>query len=197
MVKLEQEQEKIRCSWVSNANELYKSYHDTQWGIPIFDDIKLFEYLVLESAQAGLSWITILNKREHYRKAFFNFDPKKVANMNDQDIENLLKPDSAIVKNRAKIVATIKNAQAFLKIQKEFGSFSKYQWNFVNHKPIVNNYKTVSEIPANTDISTAFAKDLKSRGFSFLGPKTVYAHMQACGMVNDHTTDCFCYKKNA
>lgn len=184
---------KRRCNW-STTNPLFIEYHDNEWGVPLYDDYRLFEFLVLESAQAGLSWSTILNKRENYRKAFKNFDPVKVAKFNQKNIDILMQ-NAGIVRNLLKIKAAINNAKQFLMIQKEFGSFSKYQWSFVGEKPKVNKWKKLEQIPAITTESTAFAKDLKKRGFKFLGPTTVYAHMQASGMVNDHTVDCFRYKE--
>lgn len=184
-----------RCSW-SNSSELYQNYHDTEWGIPIYDDKKLFEYLTLESFQAGLSWITVLKKRENFRKAFDNFSPEIIANYSNSKVEELLL-DEGIIRNRKKIEATINNAKQFLKIQKEFGSFSNYQWEFVNYTPIINHYNTLSNVPAKTEISDAFSKDLKKRGFKFLGSTTSYAHMQAVGMVNDHLTSCFCHPDNS
>lgn len=185
---------KKRCRW-TGEDPLMIEYHDTEWGVPIKDDQKLFEFLMLESAQAGLSWRTILHKRENYRKAYANFDVQKIAKWTESKIQSLMK-NEGIIRNEKKIRAAKVNAQAFLKIQKEFGSFAKYQWAFVGNKPIINEFKDLKNLPATTEISAAFAKDLKKRGFSFLGPTTVYAHMQACGMVHDHTLDCFCYKKN-
>lgn len=186
--------ELVRCSWPGN-DPLYVKYHDEEWGVPLHDDQKIFEFLSLESAQAGLSWITILRKRENYRKAFANFDPKKVAKFDEKKIKTLMK-DAGIVRYEAKIRAAINNAQKFMEVQKEFGTFDKYMWAFVGGKPIVNKRKG-SDIPGTTKESDAFAKDLKARGFKFLGGTTVYAHMQATGMVNDHRVDCFCYKKLA
>lgn len=183
--------EKHRCAWAS-PDPLYVNYHDTEWGVPVHDDTTLFEFLTLESAQAGLSWITILKKRENYREAFAHFDPKKVALFTDDDIENLM-TNAGIVRNRLKITAAVNNAQRFLEIQQEFGDFASYQWQFVNNKPIQNEWQNVSQIPATSPESEAFSKDLKKRGFRFVGPTTIYAHMQATGMVNDHTTDCFRY----
>lgn len=185
--------EVTRCRW-PGSDPLYVKYHDTEWGFPIYDDQKLFECLTLESAQAGLSWITILRKRDNYRKAFASFDPKKVAKFNDAKVKKLMQ-DAGIVRYELKIRAAINNAQRFLEVQKEFGSFSDYQWSFVNHKPIDNKLKPGAGPQATTKESDAFAKDLKKRGFKFLGGTTVYAHMQATGMVNDHITTCFCYKK--
>ncbi|MED5514778.1 MAG: DNA-3-methyladenine glycosylase I [Pseudomonadota bacterium] len=166
------------------------AYHDQEWGVPLYDDHRLFEFITLESAQAGLSWYTILKKRDGYRSAFKNFVVEEVAKMTEDDVERLMQFEG-IIRNRAKIAATINNAQRFIEIQKEFGSFSNYQWQFVGGKPLVNNLDKLEDYPAITEASTAFAKDLKKRGFKFLGPTTVYAHMQACGMVNDHSNDCF------
>ncbi len=185
---------KKRCAWAEGKGELYERYHDKEWSVPVYDDQKLFEFIVLESAQAGLSWQTILNKREGYRKAFKNFDPKKVAKMTTAEESKLL-VDPSIVRNQLKISSTITNAQAFLKIQKEFGSFSNYMWAWVENKPIVEKRLTLKDLPAVTSLATAMAKDLKKRGFKFLGPTIWYAHMQAVGLVNDHTTDCFRYKE--
>lgn len=185
---------KKRCAWAINKDETYQKYHDEEWGRPVFEDQKLKEFLVLESAQAGLSWQTILNKRSGYKNAFKNFDPKKVSKFNDLDIERLMN-DEKIVRNRLKIKATIANAKAFLAIQKEFGSFSNYLWGFVNNKPINNHWQSQSEVPTTTLLATKIAKDLKRRGFKFLGPTICYAYLQAVGVVNDHTTDCFCYSE--
>lgn len=182
-----------RCDWVIPGNTLYEKYHDTEWGVPVHNDRKIFEFLVLESAQAGLSWITILKKRENYRKAFANFDPKKVSKFSSKDIKKLLQ-NEGIVRNKLKIEATINNAKRFLEIQKEFGTFSKYIWSFVGNKPIQNKWKNIKELPSQTSESEALSKDLKKRGFKFLGPTICYAHMQATGMVNDHTVDCFKHK---
>jgi DNA-3-methyladenine glycosylase I len=183
-----------RCFWAEGGDDAYIKYHDLEWGVPVTEDNTLFEFIVLESAQAGLSWKTILNKREGYKKAFKNFDPKKVAKMNDEDVARLLM-DSGIVRNRLKIFATISNAVAFIKIQKEFGSFSNYMWTWTAGKPVQNKWKHQSEVPAITPLAEAMAKDLKKRGFKFLGPTIWYAHMQAVGMVNDHTKDCFRHKE--
>lgn len=181
-----------RCGWVNPKNELYVQYHDTEWGVPVVDDQKLFEFIVLESAQAGLSWETILKKRKGYRRAFKQFDPAKVAKMGGQDVERLVNlEDASIVRNRKKIEATLQNARAFLEIQKEFGSFAAYAWGWVRQKPIQNAHKRLADVPATTELATKMAKDLKKRGFAFLGPTVWYAHMQATGLVNDHTTDCF------
>ena len=179
-----------RCPWLDTSKDDYVAYHDDEWGVPVYDDQTLFEFITLESAQAGLSWYTILKKRAGYRRAFLNFDVIKVAQMSEQDVERLML-DEGIVRNSLKIAATINNAKRFIDIQQEFGSFSNYQWQFVGGKPIVNELDKLSDYPAITEASTAFAKDLKKRGFKFLGPTTVYAHMQACGMVNDHSNDCF------
>ena len=181
---------KVRCPWVPEGKEFYVQYHDTEWGVPLHNDQKIFEFLCLESAQAGLSWETILKKREGYRKAFKNFDPRKVAKMSEVDVEILLQNPN-IVRNRAKINATINNAHHFLTIQKEFGSFDTYMWNFVQHKPISHAITSLKDYPETISEAELFAKDLKNRGFAFLGPKTVYAHMQATGMVNDHSMECF------
>lgn len=185
-----------RCKWVKTDNKLYLDYHDQEWGVPVTDDQTLFEFIVLESAQAGLSWELILKKREGYRRAFKGFDPKKVAKMTKKDVERLLK-DESIIRNRLKIEATIKNAKAFLEVQKEFGSFAAYMWRWVDNTPIQNRWKSIKQIPAETELSKAMSKDLKKRGFSFLGPTVWYAHMQAVGMVNDHTINCFRYKEIA
>ena len=178
-----------RCAWSTN-NPLMIEYHDTEWGVPLHDDRKLFEFLILEGMQAGLSWNTILNKRENFRKAFANFDPVKVARFGQRDVTRLLK-DAGIIRNRLKIAAAINNAQRFLEVQKEFGSFDAYIWRFVAGRPIKNAFKTLKEIPAKTLLSDAISKDLIQRGFKFVGSTIVYAHMQATGMVNDHTIDCF------
>ncbi|MCB9747454.1 MAG: DNA-3-methyladenine glycosylase I [Candidatus Omnitrophica bacterium] len=186
--------EKIRCGWVPADNPLYQKYHDVEWGVPVYDDRVIFEFLVLESAQAGLSWITILRKRENYRKVFKGFDPRKIIKFTKADVERLLQ-DAGIIRNRMKIEATINNAKCFLEVQKEFGTFSKYIWGFVGGKPIKNKWKNLKELPAKTLIAEAISKDMKKRGFKFLGPTIVYAHMQATGMVNDHTCDCFRYNE--
>lgn len=185
---------KIRCDWVKLENPLYVKYHDEEWGIPCFEDKKLFEMLILEGAQAGLSWETILNKRENYRKAFDNFDPLKVSEYKEDKINELL-ANSGIVRNKLKINSAIKNAKVFLRIQTEIGSFSKYLWDFVDGKPIQNNFKTIQEIPAKTELSDTISKDLKKRGMNFVGSTIIYAYLQAVGIVNDHTTDCFCRSK--
>jgi len=180
---------KMRCGWAGD-DETYVSYHDREWGVPVYDDQRLFEFLVLEGAQAGLSWITILRKREAYRKAFANFDPEKVARFDAKKIEALMH-DAGIVRNRLKIESAVKNARAFLRLQEELGSFSDYQWAFVDGKPLQNRYASQQQIPARTPISDAFSKDLKKRGFNFVGSTIMYAHMQAVGMVNDHIDACF------
>ncbi|ATD05837.1 DNA-3-methyladenine glycosylase I [Pseudoalteromonas piscicida] len=181
----------IRCGWVDESKPDYVEYHDKEWGRPVLDDQSLFEFITLESAQAGLSWYTILKKREGYRKAFHDFDVHKVSQMTEQDVERLLAFDG-IIRNRAKIAATINNAKRFIEIQQEFGSFAKYQWQFVNYKPVINPMRDKHDAVATSELSDKFAKDLKKRGFKFLGSTTVYAHMQACGMVNDHADNCFC-----
>lgn len=181
-----------RCPWVSQ-NSLYEKYHDKEWGVPVYNDQKIFEFLVLESAQAGLSWLTILKKRENYRKAFANFNPQKVAKFTTRDFNRLMK-NAGIIRNKLKIKAAINNAKLFLEVQKEFGSFSKYMWNFVNNKIIYHKIKKTTDYPVKIQEAEVWAKDLKKRGFKFLGPTIVYAHMQAVGMVNDHSIDCFCNK---
>jgi len=180
-----------RCFWV-NEDPLYMDYHDKEWGKPVYYDETLFEFLLLESFQAGLSWITILKKRENFRKAFDNFDYKKIANYNQKKFDELLE-NAGIIRNKLKIKYATTNAQLFLEIQKEYGSFSKFIWSYVDGKPIVNSFKTRAEVPATTAVSDAISKDLKKRGFKFVGSTIIYAFMQATGMVNDHTTDCFCY----
>lgn len=182
---------KKRCFWVSD-DPLYIEYHDNEWGVPVYDDDKLFEFLILETFQAGLSWITILKKRENFRKAFDNFDYKKIAKYSEDKYEELLQ-DAGIIRNKLKVKATITNAQLFMKVQEEFGSFSKYIWDFTNGKPIINKFEKREEVPATTELSDTISKDLKKRGFKFVGSTVIYAHMQATGMVNDHTTDCFRY----
>jgi len=184
---------KTRCKWAGN-DPLYQKYHDEEWGKPVHDDNKLFEMLILEGAQAGLSWITILRKRDNYRKAFDFFDAGKIAKYNDNKIKKLLE-NEGIVRNRLKINAAVINAKLFLEVQKEFGSFDNYLWKFVNGKPIINHWKELKELPAKTNESDLLSKDLKKRGFKFVGSTICYAFMQAVGMVNDHTVDCFRYKK--
>ena len=189
--KLQTENPQLRCGWCG-TDPMYVRYHDEEWGKPVYDDRTLFEFLILEGAQAGLSWITILRRREGYRKAFADFDPEKVALFTEADVERLMQ-DSGIIRNRLKIVATIRNAQIFLELQNEFGSFSDYMWGFLpDKKPIVNNWKSLQEIPARTELSDKIAKDLKKRGIKFFGTTICYAHMQATGMVNDHLVDCIC-----
>ncbi len=185
---------KNRCEWAKDKFPAYEKYHDEEWGVPVHDDRLHFEFLVLESAQAGLSWATILKKREGYRKAFAQFDAKQVAAFGDLEIEQLLN-NPEIIRNKAKINATINNARQFLQVQEAFGSFDKYIWSFVNHKPIINKWKKMDQVPVTTAESDALSKDLKKRGFKFVGSTTIYAHMQAIGMVNDHTTDCFRYQE--
>lgn len=182
-----------RCGWV-NQDPLYIDYHDHEWGVPVYDDRLLFEYLNLEGAQAGLSWYTILKKRENYRKAFDHFDPAIIISYNERKIEELLQ-NEGIVRNKLKINAVITNAKAYLKVKEEFGSFSKYIWSFVDGKPIIHQFKDLSEVPATTDISDRLSKDLKKRGFKFVGSTICYAFMQATGMVNDHVESCICYHK--
>jgi len=184
---------KIRCKWCTN-DPLYIEYHDNEWGIPIHDDQLLFELLILEGAQAGLTWLTVLKKRENYRKAFDAFDPKIVAKYTEADVERLM-ADAGIVRNRLKIESTIKNAQGVLKIKEEFGSFDTYLWRYVQESPIQNAWRSIKDIPAESEISKQMSKDLKKLGFNFVGPTICYAFMQAIGMVNDHTTDCFRYEE--
>lgn len=181
-----------RCAW-AGTDPIYIVYHDTEWGIPVWDDRKLFEFLILEGAQAGLSWLTILKRREGYRKAFGQFDPQKVACYTETKIEKLMQ-DTGIIRNQAKIRAAVSNAKAFLKVQEAFGSFAEYSWCFVDGKPIINRRKTVKDLPPTSPESDAFSKDLKQRGFKFVGSTIMYAHMQAVGMVNDHVVDCFRYE---
>jgi DNA-3-methyladenine glycosylase I len=178
-----------RCEWAGN-DPLYNDYHDKEWGVPVYDDEKLFEFLILETFQAGLSWITILRKRENFRAAFDNFDYNKIATYTE-DKESELLQNAGIIRNKLKIKATISNAKAFIKVQEEFGSFSKYIWGFVNGKPVQNNFHVISDLPAKTALSDIISKDLKKRGFKFVGSTVVYAHMQATGMVNDHVVSCF------
>ncbi|WP_298394135.1 DNA-3-methyladenine glycosylase I [Flavobacterium sp.] len=183
---------KLRCAWCEK-DDLYRDYHDNEWGKPVYDDDKLFEFLILETFQAGLSWYTILKKRENFRKAFDNFDYKKVAQYDEEKVQELLQ-DAGIIRNQLKVRGTISNAIAFMEVQKEFGSFSKYIWNFTDGKPLENNRKSLREIPSTTPLSDAISKDLKKRGFKFVGSTVVYAHMQATGMVNDHLVDCWTQK---
>lgn len=186
--------EKIRCGWAKGDLDI--AYHDTEWGVPVHDDQRLFEFIILEGAQAGLSWSTILKKREGYRKAFADFDVQKVARFTEARQEELRQnPD--IIRNRLKIAAAVTNARAFIKIQEEFGSFDAYIWRFVDGKPIINRWRSLAELPASTPVSDAMSKDLKKRGFRFVGSTICYAHMQATGMVNDHVVDCFRYRELA
>ncbi len=185
--------DKKRCGWCG-TDPLYIAYHDTEWGVPVKDDDLLFEFLILETFQAGLSWITILKKRENFRKAFDDFDYKKIARYSDKKVQSLLQ-DPGIIRNKLKINATITNAVAFMKIQEEFGSFSDYIWKFVDGTPLQTHCKTANDVPANTPLSDALSKDLKKRGFKFVGSTVVYAHMQATGMINDHVVDCYRYKE--
>jgi len=183
-------QEKIRCDWAKSQSEEYIKYHDEEWGVPVHDDRTHFEFLILEGAQAGLSWATILKRREGYREAFADFDPEVVARFDEDKIQELLQFEG-IIRNKLKVRGAVTNAQKFLEVQKEFGSFDAYIWQFVNGKPIVGGWKTMSEVPVTTSESDALSKDLKKRGFKFVGSTIMYAYMQACGLVNDHTVDCF------
>jgi DNA-3-methyladenine glycosylase I len=183
---------KKRCQWVNESDPLMVEYHDREWGVPVHDDRKHFEFLVLEAAQAGLSWSIVLRKREGYAQAFSNFDPEKVARYTEKKIEKLTQ-DPSIIRNRQKIAAAVKNARQFLAVQDEFGSFDAYAWQFVGGRPIQNRLRSLKDIQATSSESDAFSKDLKARGFSFVGPTVIYAHMQAVGMVNDHLVDCFRY----
>ena len=187
------EYSKNRCSWCLKFDQ-YIKYHDEEWGLPVHDDRIHFEFLILEGAQAGLSWSTILKKREGYRKLFAEFDPEKVARFTPKRIEKILL-DPAIIRNRLKVLAAVNNAKRFLEVQKEFGSFDQYIWRFVKGKPIVNRWKELGQIPATTSQSDALSKDLVSRGFKFVGSTVMYAHMQACGLVNDHLVDCWRYRE--
>lgn len=182
-----------RCDWCKE-NELYIKYHDEEWGVPLHDDIKQFEFLVLESAQAGLSWLTVLKKRENYRKAYDNFDPMKVSKYRDGKIDELV-GNAGIIRNIKKIEASINNAGRFIEVQKEYGSFDKYIWRFVDYKPVINTWKDISEIPAKTGLSDEISGDLKKRGFKFIGSTIIYAHLQAVGIVNDHLVSCFRYQQ--
>ena len=183
---------KQRCAWCEK-DDLYRNYHDNEWGKPVYDDATIFEFLILETFQAGLSWYTVLAKRENFRKAFDNFNLKKIANYSEDKMAEL-EEDAGIIRNNLKIKATVTNAQAFIKVQEEFGTFSKYIWGFVDGKPIDNQPKTLSEVKATTPISDALSKDMKKRGFKFVGSTVMYAHMQATGMVNDHVMDCWTRK---
>jgi DNA-3-methyladenine glycosylase I len=186
--------EPTRCTWPLKGNALYLAYHDTEWGVPAWDDQTQFEFLILEGAQAGLSWSTILNKREGYRAAFAGFDPEKIARFGKRDVARLLK-DPGIVRNRLKVEAAITNARAYLDFRERNGSFSEYLWSFVGGKPIQHRFRTSKEVPATTPESDALSKDLKKRGFKFVGSTIIYAHMQATGMVNDHLVSCFRYRE--
>lgn len=185
--------DKKKCVWCL-GDALYEAYHDEEWGRPVKDDATIFEFLILETFQAGLSWITILRKRENFRKAFDNFDYRKIATYGQEKVDSLLQ-DAGIIRNKLKIHATVSNARAFMKVQEEFGSFSTYIWGFVNHTPIKNTFENDREVPATSKISDALSKDLKKRGFKFVGSTVVYAHMQATGMVNDHEINCFRYNE--
>lgn len=187
------EKEIIRCKWVPIGNDLYAHYHDTEWGVPVHDDRKHFEFLILEGAQAGLSWLTILKRREGYRQAFANFDPKIVARYDEKKIAELLAFEG-IIRNKLKVASAVNNAKLFLDIQKEFGCFDRYIWQFVDNKSLQNNWSSIKDVPPETKESKALSKDLIKRGFKFVGPTVMYAHMQATGLVNDHTTDCFRHK---
>jgi DNA-3-methyladenine glycosylase I len=184
---------KKRCLWVSD-DPLYQKYHDEEWGVPVHDDRKLFEFLILEGAQAGLSWITILKRREGYYKCFYNFDIDRIARMSDEELDQILK-DPAVIRNRRKIYGTRTNARAFQDVQREYGSFGTYLWSLVDHAQIQNSWKKFSDVPITTRHSDILSKDLKKRGFIFVGSTIMYAYMQAIGMVNDHTTDCFRWKE--
>ena len=187
---------KKRCGWVGESNALMLEYHDREWGVPVHHDGKHFEFLVLEGAQAGLNWSIVLKKREGYRRAFSGFDPNKVARYTENRVQKLLL-DPGIIRNRQKIDAAVRNARAFLAIQEEFGTFDEYAWRFVGGQPKVNRWRVIRQIPATSPESDAFSKDLKHRGFSFVGSTVIYAHMQAVGMVNDHLVDCFRYREVA
>lgn len=182
-----------RCEWVTKEN-LYIEYHDKEWGVPVYDDRKLFEMLCLEGAQAGLSWWTILQKRENYKKAFDDFEAEKIVKYTEEKLEQLMQ-DKSIVRNRRKIESVVTNAKAFLEIKKEYGSFSNYIWKFVDNKPIINSWESMKEVPASNELSDKMSKQLKKDGFKFVGSTICYSFMQAVGMVNDHTTECFCYTK--
>lgn len=184
---------KPRCDW-ANGSDLYAAYHDKEWGVPVYDDQTLFEFLLLESAQAGLSWLTVLKKRQGYRSVFYNFNPTKVASMSQEQVEAAL-TNPGIVRNRRKVLAAVTNAQVFLAIQQQYGSFSSYLWSFVGNTPITNNYASIDEVPTTSPESDKLSQDLKARGMSFVGSTIMYAYMQAVGMVNDHTTSCFRHSK--
>lgn len=187
---------KTRCAWAEGVSDAYVAYHDTEWGVPVTDDRTQFEFLILEGAQAGLSWSTILNKRDGYRRLFADFDPEKVARFTPKRIEKLL-TDPAIVRNRLKVESAVTNARAFLKVQEEFDGFSRYIWNFVGNRPKQNRFERMNQIPATSPESDALSKDLKKRGFRFVGSTIIYAHMQATGLVNDHVIGCFRHRQCA
>jgi len=186
---------KTRCAWAGD-DPLYVAYHDAEWGVPVHDDRKLFEFLILEGAQAGLSWLTILRKRENYRRAFASFDPERVARFGAREVRRLL-VDPGIVRNRLKVAGAIRNAQAFLAVQEEFGSFDRFMWQFVGGRPTQNAWRQLQQVPSRTPESDALSKDLRTRGFAFVGSTICYAHMQAVGMVNDHLVNCFRYRELA
>jgi len=183
-----------RCEWVPEGNEIYRDYHDTEWGVPLHDDRLFFEAIILDGVQAGLSWMTVLKKREHYRKVYDNFDVIKVSQYKSEKIQDLLN-DKGIIRNRLKVNASITNAEAFIKIQKEFGSFDNYVWGFVNGRTIINKWKYLKELPTRSEESDLMSSDLKKRGFKFIGTTICYAFMQATGLINDHVVDCFRYKE--
>ena len=191
---MKENMKKKRCEWVNNQNDLYIKYHDEEWGIPVHNDRKLFEMLILEGAQAGLSWETVLKKRKNYKKAFDNFNPEKIAKYNKKKEAKLLQ-DAGIIRNRLKVKSSIQNAKVFLEIQKEFGSFDAYIWSFVNNKPIQNCCKSSSELPVKTELSDAISKDLKKKGMSFVGSTIIYAFLQTVGIVNDHIISCYRYRE--
>lgn len=184
----------IRCDWSSLGDPLYRDYHDREWGVPVHDDKKIFEYLILEGFQAGLSWYTVLKKRDNFRKAFDGFDPEAVSGYDSSKIRDILS-DPGLIRNRLKVESAVNNAKAFLRVQREFGSFDRYIWGFVGYKPIVNKWKSATEIPSTSPVSDRLSRDLVSRGFRFVGPTICYAHMQATGMVNDHVISCFRYRE--
>lgn len=183
---------KKKCDWCLNQFEEYEKYHDEEWGVPVHDDRTHFEFLILEGAQAGLSWATILKRRSGYQNAFAEFDVNKVALFTEEKIQSILQ-DPGVIRNKLKVRGAVTNAQKFIEVQKEFGSFNQYIWSFVNHSPIVNQWKTMDEVPATSPESDALSKDMKKRGFKFCGSTIMYAHMQACGLINDHAVDCFRY----
>jgi len=185
--------EQKRCTW-AGTDPVYIDYHDTEWGVPVYDDRRLFEFLILEGAQAGLSWITILKRRDGYREAFDDFDPVRVARFTPNKVEKLLQ-NPGIIRNRLKVQSAITNAKAFLRVQDEFGGFSRYQWAFVDNRPVINHRCSMKDIPPRTDLSDKLSRDLKKRGFTFVGSTIIYAHMQAVGMVNDHVVSCFRYRQ--